>query len=257
MKSISELKNDALSSLNEKWGISIGAILVFFAISMALSLIPIIGGLAQLILTGALSVGLAHFFLKLSKSENVDIEDLFIAFKSKDKFLVSLSTYVLIIIIIVPIILIFGSIWVSLFVGDLNNIFNLFLAAVPDTPSLGATYQIDPSLLKNASSDPIFQSGAGTIFVAAIILIFIPLIIVSLGFSQVFFLIADDKTKSGIEALKTSWNLMNGKKTKLFLLQLSFIGWVILSILTLFIGFIFLYPYIYTTLSKFYKELYD
>ena len=50
---------------------------------------------------------------------------------------------------------------------------------------------------------------------------------------------------------------MNGKKTKLFLLQLSFIGWVILSILTLFIGFIFLYPYIYTTLSKFYKELYD
>ena len=256
MKSISELKNDALSSLNEKWGISIGAILVFFAISMALSLIPLIGSLAQLILTGALSVGLAHFFLKLSKSDNVDIEDLFIAFKSKDKFLVSLSTYVLILIIIVPIILIFGSIWVSLFVGDLNNIFNLFLAAVPDTPSLGATYQIDPSLL-NENSSPIFQSGTGTIIAAAIILIFIPLIIVSLGFSQVFFLIADDKTKSGIEALKTSWNLMNGKKTKLFLLQLSFIGWVILSILTLFIGFIFLYPYIYTTLSKFYKELYD
>ena len=256
MKSISELKNDALSSLNEKWGISIGAILVFFAISMALSLIPLIGSLAQLILTGALSVGLAHFFLKLSKSDNVDIEDLFIAFKSKDKFLVSLSTYVLILIIIVPIILIFGSIWVSLFVGDLNNAFDFLIQGANDV-SLGANYQIDPSLLKNASSDPIFQSGAGTIIVAAIILIFIPLIIVSLGFSQVFFLIADDKTKSGIEALKTSWNLMNGKKTKLFLLQLSFIGWVILSILTLFIGFIFLYPYIYTTLSKFYKELYD
>ena len=255
MKSISELKNEALSSLNEKWGISIGAILVFFAISMALSLIPLIGSLAQLILTGALSVGLAHFFLKLSKSDNVDIEDLFIAFKSKDKFLVSLSTYVLIIIIIVPIILIFGSIWVSLFVGDLNNAFDFLIQGANDV-SLGATYQIDPSLL-NENSSPIFQSGTGTIIVAAIILIFIPLIIVSLGFSQVFFLIADDKTKSGIEALKTSWNLMNGKKTKLFLLQLSFIGWVILSILTLFIGFIFLYPYIYTTLSKFYKELYD
>ena len=85
-KRISKLKNEALSSLNEKWGISIGAALVFFAISMALSLIPVIGSLVQLILTGALSVGVAYFFLKLSKSENVDIEDLFIAFKSKDKF---------------------------------------------------------------------------------------------------------------------------------------------------------------------------
>ena len=88
MKSISELKHDALSCLNEKWGISIGAILVFFAISMAWSLIPLIGSLAQLILTGALSVGRAHFFLRIYKSENVEIEDLFIDFKSKDKLVV-------------------------------------------------------------------------------------------------------------------------------------------------------------------------
>ena len=256
MKSISELKSDALSSLNENWGVSVGAFLVFFVINLALGLVPFIGSLVQLILTGALSVGLSHFFLKISKSEKSDIEDLFVAFKSKDKFLTSLSSYVLIIIIIVPIILIFGSIWVSLFVGDLNNAFDFLIQGANDV-SLGEIYQIDPSLLKNASSDPIFQSGAGTIIVAAIILIFIPLIIVSLGLSQVFFLIADEKTNSGLEAIKMSWKIMNGKKGKLFLVQLSFIGWIILSILTLFIGFIFLYPYMYTTLTKFYQSLYD
>ena len=83
------------------------------------------------------------------------------------------------------------------------------------------------------------------------------MIIVSLILSQVFFILADKKTNSGLEAIKMSWNLMKDKKTKLFLLQLSFIGWAILSILTLFIGFIFLQPYVYTTLSKFYMELND
>ena len=108
-------------------------------------------------------------------------EKRFLFLKLKNNFIFILVA--LIIIIIVPIILIFGSIWVSLFVGDLNNIFNLFLAAVPDNPSLGATYQIDPSLL-NENSSPIFQSGTGTIIAAAIILIFIPLIIIVLIFSN-------------------------------------------------------------------------
>jgi len=48
---------------------------------------------------------------------------------------------------------------------------------------------------------------------------------------------------------------MKNKKLKLFLLELSFIGWIILSVLTLFIGFIFLSPYIYTTYAKFFDNL--
>ena len=245
MKSISELKSDALSSLSENWGVSVGACLVFFIINLALGLVPLIGSLVQLILTGALSVGLSHFFLKISKSEKSEIEDLFVAFK-KDKFLASFSAYLLLIIIIITIILIFGSIWVSLFVGDLNNAWDFLIQGVTDS-SLGANYQIDPSLLDQGSS-PIFQSGAGTILVSSIILIFLPVTIVSLGLSQVFFLIADEKTNSGLEAIKMSWKIMYEKKGKLFLVQLSFIGWIILSVLTLFIGFIFLYPYMYLSL---------
>tara|TARA_B100000927_G_scaffold207584_1_gene168613 strand:+ start:37 stop:798 length:762 start_codon:yes stop_codon:yes gene_type:complete len=253
MKSISELKSEALSSLNEKWGISVGCTLIFFVISIALSLIPYIGDIASILVSGALSVGLCNFFLLVSKSENVEIDNLFVAFKSKDLFLSSLVAYLLSLAIIIPTVIIFGAIWVALFLGDIENLSDVILGAVnfEDSP-----YSLDPNFL-NEHSSPIFDSGIVTVLLSLFIIVLVPLIIVSLILSQVFFILADKKTYSGLEAIKMSWNLMKNKKTKLFLLQLSFIGWVILSILTLFIGFIFLQPYIYTTLSKFYKELND
>ena len=253
MKSISELKSEALSSLNEKWGISVGCTLIFFVISIALSLIPYIGDIASILVSGALSVGLCNFFLLVSKSENVEIDNLFVAFKSKDLFLSSLVAYLLSLAIIIPTVIIFGAIWVALFLGDIENLSNLLLGGVnfEDSP-----YSLDPNFL-NEYSSPIFDSGIVTVLLSLFIIVLVPLIIVSLILSQVFFILADKKTNSGLEAIKMSWNLMKDKKTKLFLLQLSFIGWAILSILTLFIGFIFLQPYIYTTLSKFYKELND
>lgn len=48
---------------------------------------------------------------------------------------------------------------------------------------------------------------------------------------------------------------MNGYKRKLFLLDLSFIGWHILAILSLGIGYLWLIPYIYTTKAVFYENL--
>jgi len=253
MKSISELKSEALSSLNEKWGISVGCTLIFFVISIALSLIPYIGDIASILVSGALSVGLCNFFLLVSKSENVEIDSLFVAFKSKELFLSSFVAYLLSGAIIIPTVVIFGAIWVALFIGDIENLSNLLLGGVnfEDSP-----YSLDPNFL-NEYSSPIFDSGIVTVLLSLFIIVLVPLIVVSLILSQVFFILADKKTNSGLEAIKMSWNLMKDKKTKLFLLQLSFIGWAILSILTLFIGFIFLQPYIYTTLSKFYKELND
>ena len=253
MKSISELKSEALSSLNEKWGISVGCTLIFFVISIALSLIPYIGDIASILVSGALSVGLCNFFLLVSKSENVEIDSLFVAFKSKELFLSSFVAYLLSGAIIIPTVVIFGAIWVALFIGDIENLSNLLLGGVnfEDSP-----YSLDPNFL-NEYSSPIFDSGIVTVLLSLFIIVLVPLIVVSLILSQVFFILADKKTNSGLEAIKMSWNLMKDKKTKLFLLQLSFIGWAILSILTLFIGFIFLQPYIYTTLSKFYKEIND
>ena len=253
MKSFTEIESIAKSCLSGKRGISYGLIFLNYVIAFAIGLIPFVGNIISFTVTGALSLGVCYFFLKILRSGEVEIDDLFVAFKSKDLFLSSLVAYLLSLAIIIPTVIIFGAIWVALFLGDIENLSDVILGGVnfEDSP-----YSLDPNFL-NEHSSPIFDSGIVTVLLSLFIIVLVPLIIVSLILSQVFFILADKKTYSGLEAIKMSWNLMKNKKTKLFLLQLSFIGWVILSILTLFIGFIFLQPYIYTTLSKFYKELND
>ena len=148
--------------------------------------------------------------------------------------------------------------WVTLFVGDFENIASLINSGTASLIDNGTTtpYAMDPSFLTEYSS-PLFDSGIGTIILSALIIIFVPITILSLLLSQVYFILADQKTKSASEAIKMSWNVMKGKKMKLFLLQLSFIGWAILSVFTFFIGLLFLYPYMLTTYAKFYQNLYD
>jgi len=109
----------------------------------------------------------------------------------------------------------------------------------------------EPNVIDSISNDPNWM----VIILGFILVILIPLIYISLSVSQVFFIISDNENISGLEAFKKSWILMKNQKLNLFLLQLSFIGWVILSILTLFLGFIFLNPYIYTSYAKFFDNL--
>jgi len=86
------------------------------------------------------------------------------------------------------------------------------------------------------------------------LLLIIPGIIKSLSYSQTFFLLKDHPEYSALQAISESKKRMKGYKGKLFLLYLSFIGWGLLSILTFGIGFLWLVPYIYTSLAAFYDQ---
>ena len=262
MKSISELKSEAFTLLSKDWGNAILVTLVLFFVSIAASLIPYAGDLIGLIIAGPLAYGISLFFLKVSKGEKAEVEDLFHAFKSKEAFSSSLIAYFFTLVIILPLFLICIIIWVTLFIGNFENIATLIesgMANLIDNVGNGASsvpYSMDPSFLSEYSS-PLFDSGIGTIILSGLIIIFVPITIVSLLLSQAFFVLADQKTNNGFRAINMSWNLMKGNKKKLFLLQLSFIGWVILSVFTFFIGLLFLYPYMLTTYAKFYQNLYD
>ena len=69
------------------------------------------------------------------------------------------------------------------------------------------------------------------------------------------FILQDDPTISGNAAIEKSMRMMDGHKMDLFWLFLSFIGWIILSIMTFGIGFILLEPYINTSVAHFYEDL--
>jgi uncharacterized membrane protein len=87
------------------------------------------------------------------------------------------------------------------------------------------------------------------------LLLIIPGIIAGLGYSMIFYIFADNPDISISDALKQSKKMMYGYKWKLFLLQLSFIGWALLCILTFGIGFLWLGPYMQAATTQFYLEL--
>ena len=257
MKNNILLRSEALASLNnDKWGISIGAFLIYVIVTSAVGLIPIIGGVGQLTLAGPFLVGYYYFFLKVSRDESVDIEDLFIAFKSKNQFLASLVSYILFILLIFPVLGIGLTLWAFLVLG--RETFIHFIDKISEwSEKLNpANLQSDLPLYDPALTDALSpEINWAFLLLGAIPFILVPAIYVTLSFSQTWFIIANDENISGYNALKESWNLMRGKRLKLFLLELSFIGWAILSVLTLFIGFIFLAPYVQTSYAKFYDNL--
>lgn len=82
------------------------------------------------------------------------------------------------------------------------------------------------------------------------VLLSLMMLIINTFFLPVEYLIVDGFTLS--ESLSKSLSLMKGNKWRFFKLQLSFLGWMILGILTLGIGLLWVIPYYSTSLANFY-----
>lgn len=80
-------------------------------------------------------------------------------------------------------------------------------------------------------------------------------IIFSYAYRMVPYLISDYPDLSATEAMKISREMMRGYKWKLFLLDFSFIGWWILTFITLGLGVFLLVPYTQTATAVFYEDL--
>ena len=94
------------------------------------------------------------------------------------------------------------------------------------------------------------------VFVAIGSMIFvIPGIIFSYSFSMAFYIINDHPEMTAMEALRESRRLMNGHKMQYFLLNLSFIGWMLLGSLCFGVGTLWATAYMSTANAVFYEEL--
>jgi len=185
-QSFNEMKDKALAKLENKWGNAALVVLIAMIITGATNFIP---G-ASLIIGGPISLGMAIYFLRISRDESVEINNLFDGFK---QFGNALGAYLLMLLIII----------------------------------LG------------------------------FILLIVPGIIAALALSQTFNIMHDEPNLGPIEAMKKSHEMMKGHRGDYFLLNLSFIGWALLCILTIGIGFLFLAPYASVTNAIFYNHLVD
>ena len=93
------------------------------------------------------------------------------------------------------------------------------------------------------------------IVVLGFICLIIPGIIFSLMFSQVYYILCKDPEIGVIDAFKKSAAMMNGYKWQYFKLSLRYGFYFFLSVFTLFIWALWLFPQMYTSYALFHKKV--
>ena len=95
----------------------------------------------------------------------------------------------------------------------------------------------------------------GILVFFGVILFIVPGIILALGLSMTMYIVAEEPHLGATDAMKRSWELMDGYKVDYFILGLKFMGLALLCILTLGIGFLFLFPYVQITTARYFLIL--
>jgi len=183
-----DLMSKARESLNNRWGLAIGATLTYMLTVSAIQIIPVAGAIIAILISGAMILGFNTFILAVAKNEEASISQVFDGFKH---FGVALGAYLLQIL--------FVLLW---------------------------------SLL-----------------------LIIPGIIAALSYSMTFYILVENENMGSLEAIKSSKEMMVGYKWKLFCLSCRFIGWSILCVFTLGIGFLWLFPYMSVSIAQFYNDI--
>ena len=87
------------------------------------------------------------------------------------------------------------------------------------------------------------------------LLFVIPGIIKTFSYSMSFYIKADHPEYDWNKCITESRKMMDGHKFRLFCLYLSFIGWILVAIITCGIGMFWISPYINTAKAHFYEDL--
>lgn len=124
---------------------------------------------------------------------------------------------------------------------------------------LGGTSTIETSTVDMSGEFSLLQGASSGMLIIAVISILVIMALIIyiqlLYYAAEYTIISDHDDIGVIDSMRLSRKLIKGRKWKLIGLQLSFIGWGILSIFTLGIGLLWLAPYMQVSLVNFYLEL--
>lgn len=249
MMTATDTRKDARNHLTHKWGKGALIALCYFLIEFAFNLLSsfteniaflnLIISIGIMIVSVPISYGLIISFMKLKRDEEVNVFD-FLTFGFSEFSRAWSISFSMLGKLIIPIILMVLS-FVVLFVGMTFSI-----------------YSISSSIITEASS----AHNMTTIGQIRIVIGFIALLassiysyIKQLSFVLSYNISYDEPNLTGKEVVEKSQSLMNGNRGNYFVLSLSFIGWSLLALLTLGIGYFWLIPYVQVSLVCFYDSL--
>lgn len=167
-------------------------------------------------LASTLTTGYSYLCLKISRSEKASISDLFFVYRNNPDRVILLFLL---------------SFAIQLLIG---------------LPGDVVSYLSE----KNPENAVLYLAGTVLTIVTSVLGYIFALMV-----SQIFYLYLDDTQKSVPDIFKESMEMMKGHKGRLFYLQVSFIGWLILCLLTLGVLIVYVGPYMEMTFAEFYRNL--
>ena len=231
-KPFRELKRLAKVQLQGKYGTMIGALilqelLVLFATGILSMMIPgtdtlsnilyyILTFIVQLI-AGILQAGVSFLYLKAACGMQCSVGDIFYCFKhSPDK-----------------------AIKIEFVLAIIN--------AVCMLPSDILTWKYPLTSLTDYDEIAMMYSVT--------LLCMMVYVVITLAFTPVFYMMLDFPNYTVKDIFKKSIEVMKGNKMRYFLLDLSFVPWMFVGILTCGIGLLWILPYMNMTSTNFYLDL--
>lgn len=245
-KTSAELKLEARRTLKGRYGIVIGAMLIFTVLIMMVS------GCIQFFVTfamiGSMAVGSQGSSLAMT------VGSLVVSFLSS--FLILSVEYM-----ILP-----GYMKLHLNIcreqpyqiGDLFYVFShkphkfLLLAVVMWLVSMATVL---PMLLLGLLTLVLPTAAVIIIAIVGVIAVYVGIVILMLNLSMTIFIMLDDPEIGVINCLKESCRIMKGNKGRLFYIGLSFIGLGLLTMFSFGIGYLWVAPYMCSTTVFFYLDI--
>lgn len=239
---LSEIRKNARESLTGKWGNAALLMLVYSLIEFGitfiysiLNYIPFLSFFAYIgliVVSVPISFGLAFCFIEIKKGNNVECIDYF-------KFGFSNFTKCWSVV---------GNILKKIWLYVLLYVVLLFAACFT------TVFIIAFSVALNSGIVALFGCLLDFILIAAFITVLVLLIIKSYLYVLTPYIMWDNPNMSAKDIVEKSESLMNGHRGSYFVLDLSFIGWAILSVFTFGIGLLWLIPYMQTSFIVFYEN---
>ena len=204
--------------------------------------IPFVGTIGSLAVTvfiaAPITVGLYFYFMQIRHCP-ADIRTMFFAFnESRYMPIVGAMAWQYLFIFLWSLIPLFG---VAVF--GTNLVVKSFFSITAASFDIRTLFS-DPSMI-------VVAVLCGVIIIAGYAVITIK----GIAYSMTPLILTDNPNIGYARALKLSIQMTHGQKWEIFVLMLSFVGWILLSVFTLFIGLLFLTPYILATYCELYLKL--
>jgi len=264
----SMLKAKAKEQIFSNLGTVIGAFLVSFLLISVLEyflsyLIP--GNLMAGVLTTTIISIVVGFItaiftqgenmicLKLSCGQDVEVKDIFYGFGGGGKDVPKILGLRVIPVVVTELATIPVLFLQNRIIIEMNNIGILDLSATSFSDIFRTTS--DGSVLEDLAAKITALIPLEMAYLGFLLLELIIMAIVEIMFSQVLLLSLDFPDKSTGEIIKLGFKIMKGNWGRYFLLQLSFIPWHLLAVITMGIAYVWVHPYKRATYANFYLDL--